>query len=126
MKTEQPKLTVKEALEQGYTKCGYELAEWQTLLEVSDFANPAEFEEHWNKKMVLFSKNEYHPSIDADTIKELLAEHIAINHADETGDDTDNVEDSIKELDFEPTAKLINEKLQSVSYWTATNIQLIP
>jgi hypothetical protein len=123
---EQQKLTVKEALEQGYTKCGEELQEWQSLYEVSDFSNPAEFEEHYNRKMVLFSKDAYHPSIDADTIKDLLAEHIACNHADESGDDTENVEDSVRELDFEATAKMINDKLQSVDYWKATDIELIP
>lgn len=120
------KLTVKEALEQGYTKCGYELAEWQTLQDVEDFLNPEEFEDWGNRKMVLFSKDSYSPSIDAETIKDLLAEHIACNHADETGDDTDNVEDSVRELDFESVAKMINEKLSTTSYWKATDIQLIP
>lgn len=120
------KLTVKEALEQEYTKCGYELQEWQSLYEVSDFDNPGEFEQHYNRKMVLFSKDSYSPSIDADTIKDLLAEHIACNHADETGDDTDNVEDSVRELDFDPTAKMINEKLSKAVYWKATDIELIP
>lgn len=119
-------LTVKEALEQGYTKCGEEMQEWQSLYEVADFTNPLEFEEHYNRKMVLFSKDSYHPSIDGDTIKDLLAEHIACNHADESGDDTDNVEDSVRELDFEPVAKMINDRLSSVDYWKATNIQLIP
>lgn len=120
------KLTVKEALEQGFTKCGYEAQEWQSLWDVIDFSNSQEFDEHYNRKMVLFSKDAYHPSIDADTIKDLLAEHIACNHADESGDDTDNVEDSVRDLDFESTAKMINDRLQSVDYWKATNIQLVP
>lgn len=120
------KLTVKEALQLGFTKCGEALQEWQTILEVTDFINPYEFVEHWNRKIVLFSKDSYSPGIDADTIKDLLAEHIACQHEDESGDDTSNVEDSVREIDFEPIAQIINDKLQSIQYWKATDIELIP
>lgn len=96
------------------------------MYDVEDFINPDEFEQHWKRKIILFSKDSYSPSIDADTIKDLLAEHIAYNHQDETGDDTNNVEDSVRELDFDYVAKMINEKLSTAIYWKATNIQLVP
>lgn len=121
MRTEQ--LTVKEATEQGYTKFGFDDEKWQSVMDLSE---AQDYFDHPKGDLVLFSKKQYSPSIDADTIKELLAEHISINHADETGDDTDNVYDSVKELDFEQTAQMINDKLETAAYWMATNIKLIP
>jgi V8-like Glu-specific endopeptidase len=118
-------LTVKEALEQGYTKFGFDGREWQSALDLQTDIDADTFSGQSGKPL-LFHKEEYHPGIDAESIKDLLADHIACNHYDETGDDTDNVEDAVRELDFESVAEMINEKLLSTTYYKLTDIELIP
>lgn len=124
MKTEQ--LTVKEALEQGYTKCGYAGTEWQSALDITELDESDFVKEDWRGELVLMSKQSSHPTFSVDQIKELLAETISERHSDETGDDTDNVYDTIMALDFTATADMIEKALSGCPFWWVTDIRLVP
>lgn len=122
------KLTVKEALEQGYTKCGYANESWQSVLDISELTE-LDFNRIHRSHLVLFSKDEYHPSISAEQIKDLIADTVSDTHGQDTGDDTDNVYDTLQAIElsqFESLVNHINEKLSEHVYWKGTDIQLIP
>ena len=119
MKTE---LTRKQAIEEGFSKAGYYGHDWQTAQDIEDFQDSELLE----RKICLFSKESNAPSITAEHIKGMIADEIEDRHSDETGDDTKQVWDKVTDLDFEPTAKMINEALSSYQCWTLTDIQLIP
>lgn len=125
MKTEVEKLTVAEALAQGYVHCALGNGErWQILSNISDL-KPIDFE------MQLYSwfiadKEAINPSIDEESIKDLVAEHIQCNWYDESGDDTEEVYNKVMTIDFKEITNVINEKLQSYCRYELTKIQLIP
>jgi hypothetical protein len=116
------KLTIKEALEQGYTKCGYDSTEWQSLMEIEEM-NPVDFEQ---QKIVLADKQSNYSSVDQDDVRGSLADIISYRRSDETNDDTSNVYDTIMSLDFTSTVTQINEALKAHPYWFMTKIELIP
>jgi len=117
------KLTIKEALEQGYIKCGYDEREWQSLMDIEDLS-PDDFNN--DKKIILADKESQSTLVDSEYLKDLLADNISSMHQDEIGDDTDSVYDSIKAIEFESTAVIINNTLSVHRYWNLTEIELIP
>lgn len=119
MKTE---LTRKEALEEGFTKCGYADREWQSVMNISDLID----DDFSDNIIILAHKESSCPSISKEDIIDLLAENISERHSDEFGDDTDGVYDIVRSIDFEPTAKMINEALSNYQYWMMTDITLVP
>jgi hypothetical protein len=58
-------------------------------------------------------------------IKELLAETIESDWGNDTGDDTEEVYRIIMKLDFEATAKMVNDAILKVKCYKLTKIQLI-
>ncbi|WDO13080.1 hypothetical protein MH928_17375 [Flavobacterium sp. WW92] len=119
MKTE---LTVKEALEQGYTKYVYDSDGFQRLSDILD--DEIDFSRN---DISLVEKVGYNPAgMDSKEIAELLADHIESNHVSESGDDTNTVYDAIKELDFSEAEMKITETLSSLFYYRSSGIKLIP
>lgn len=117
------KLTVKEALEQGYVYFGQDKGEYQHLHSIEGITD-ADFE--FGPVMLAEKEPYYTPSVSGESIAELLADHIANWNGDETGDDTDDVYDIVNALDFTTAANAINKALQNKKYYKLTSIQLIP
>lgn len=130
MKTENTttvqKLTVSEAIAQGYKSCGYPDGEFQYLKKL-DKLTEQDFNDEDKGPLVLAEKEPYHtPSIKPEDIADMLADHMDSNNGDNTGDDTSDVYDIIKELDFTATAEMINKALEKKKYYKFTDIEVIP
>lgn len=120
--TETLKLTVSEAIAEGYIFFGYETDGFGTIHRIEKM-NEADFE---IGPLFLAEKESYYsPSISAESISELLAEQLWSSAGDETGDDTDDVYDIVKALDFTAVAEMINASLAHKKYYKLTKIQLI-
>lgn len=118
-------LTLQEAISQGYTHycLGHPQEGYQTTHTLSGITQ-ADVDEN---TLYLAGKNTFAPSgISHDELKEMIAEHIWVNHQDDTGDDTDTIYDAIKEIDFSDVVKRIDEKLsEHKTFRWITNIRLI-
>lgn len=114
------KLTIQQAIEQGYKYFVYPEDGYQTIKTiVSD-------EPDFTRKVMLCEKEPYHPNgMDSKSIAELLADNIECNHVDETGDDTEQVFDKIKSLDFTDVEKRIEEALSTLNYYRQSEVELI-
>jgi hypothetical protein len=116
------KLSIKESLEQGYTKYCFTNDGFQGLRDITD----VDESDLARDDIRLIKKESYSPSgLSSKDIAELLAEHIECNHADDSGDDTEQVYDAIKELDFSEAENKITEALSKLRYYRATDIKLI-
>lgn len=118
------KLTVQQALEQGYKYYVYgDVNEWSPALRIE-----GEGFIQWERGPMLTGKEpSMHPGIDKDSIAELIAENIACNWSDESGDDTDEVYDIVKALDYTAVADMINAALseKKIRAYEVTDIKLI-
>ena len=120
------KLSLKEAIEQGYEHYLYAGEQFQALQDLAFIED-----HHFDKGVIeLVNKEPYHPSsgIDADDILDMIAEQIWSNHHEVSGDDTDAVSDAIRELPkeiFEPILRVIDEKLNTLNYYKSSGIVLI-
>ena len=119
------KLTIKEALAQGFTKCGYEQTDWQMCMDIEDMTEQ-DFEDADRTRILLFSKESTCPDVSEGTIRDIIADQVSDRWADETGDDTDTVLEKIKAVDFSGIHKLLTEALSTHQCWFATDIQLVP
>jgi hypothetical protein len=117
------KITVKEAIEQGYKYFAQDKGEFQHLFSIEVITN-ADFED--GPQMLAEKEPYYTPSIAPKDIAYLLADHLDSMSGDETGDDTSDVYEIVKSLDFTAAAELINEALKGKKYYKLTSIQLIP
>lgn len=118
------KLTIKEALEQGYTKVGTDASGWQHLYELSDLS-AVDFE--GNTKYFLADKEAQYHLRNTKDLAEMIADRISDDFADETGcDDVDAIFQELKAIDFSAICQKINYVMTSHPYWTITKIQLIP
>lgn len=124
MESENKKLTINEALEQGYSLCGWSEKEWQSLINIEDLSED-DFE-YGSGVMVVASKQENVFTIDSETLNEIVADYIYDNYTQECADDTDEIYDLVKEIDFTEIVNTINEKISIKKWWTLTNIELIP
>lgn len=125
MEEEITKLTRKEALLQGYTKCGFDQRDWQMCMDIEDMTE-ADFETSMLTKIVVFSKESTHPDVSEERLREIVADQVSDSWCDETGDDTTGVLDAIKSVDFSGIHKLLTEALSEYQCWFATDIELIP
>lgn len=114
-------LTKEEAIKEGYTLCGFDKVDYQSLMPITDLSD-AEISE---RKILLADKDSMSPKISADSIKEMLAEAIESDWGNDTGDDTEEVYRAVTKLDFEPIAKIINEALSVIKSYRLTKIQLV-
>jgi len=115
------KLTVKEALEQGYVYCGQKTNDWQSLTFIKDL-DSTDFE----NELVLYSKESSSPTITADSLKDLIADHMESDWGSDTGDDTNQVYEKAITLDYAPFAEMINNAMSGIQSYAQTEIQLIP
>lgn len=117
------KITVKEALEQGYVYFGQDKGEFQHLHSI-EVVTEADFE---TGPLFVAEKDSYYtPSVSAEEVAETLADIVYSQTGDETGDDTDDVYDIVKGLDFTATTEIVNAALTHKKYYKLTDIQLIP
>jgi hypothetical protein len=130
MTEEIKQLTVKEAIEQGYTNWGHDSKDggFQRLGEVKDFTN-SDFKDAVNYGYgdpVLAQKEPYYMSIDAEQLQELVADQI-MSRDDFKDDDLNTIPDALKEIDgWEEFAAKINDKMKELPYWYLTEIKLLP
>lgn len=115
-------LTIIEALKAGYTKYCLANDGFQFLKDIDGMDK-----EHLLREDIRLVEIEpHHPAgMSAEEIAETLAEQIWCNHHDQTGDDTDDVADAIKEIDFTEVENKISEVLSKLNYYTSTDIKLI-
>ncbi|SHK84329.1 hypothetical protein [Chryseobacterium polytrichastri] len=117
------KLTLKQAIEQGYKYFVYPEDGYQALM---DLEHNSEDDVNWNKKPTLCNKDASHPSgMDAEELKVHLADTISDNHAGDTGCDTDDVYEAIMELDFTEMAEKIQERLNGINFYWQSDVELI-
>lgn len=115
-------LTVKEAIEQGYKHYVYSNDGFQALKEIAD--DNIDFS---REDIFLVEKESYNPSgVSSKDLAELIADHLEENHCSESGDDTHQVYETIKELDFSDVEKRIDEALSLLTYYRASDIKLVP
>lgn len=116
-------LTIKEAKEQGYEYYGHaKKTGFQRLRSIDNIDIDGLPED-----AVLFDKTpSFVPVISSEEIADILADVMAETCASNTGeDDTDEVYDTVKELDFSQAAKIVNDSLSHKKYYTLTDIKLI-
>lgn len=117
------KLTLLQAIEQGYKHFVYPEDGYQALKSLSDYS---ENEIIWEKKPTLCNKEPQHPAgMDAQELRDHLADVISDNHSSETGCDTDVVYDAIREIDFSDIAVKIQEKLNEINFYWQSEIELL-
>lgn len=116
------KLTVKEAIEQGFEYAGKKDTGWQNYDELTDL-HPIDVE---SGNYYLASKEKTHPFIDEKSLLELITEDIDCRFCDETGCDDSTVSDALHGLDLTSLVKEINERLSVIWSSTLTDIELIP
>lgn len=115
-------LTVKQALEQGYTLCGQDKGEWISLNNIEDMGHIDDFYDN----TVIAEKEGISASVDADTLREYIADYAEDSWADETGDDRAMVYDAILEMDFSEIADKINKQIEHIKSYRLTDIKLVP
>lgn len=116
-------LTVKEALEQGYTHFGRSGEDFQHLMQLESVDVNGIDDDGYN--YVLANPKAHHLSIDADSIWDMVQD--SIMGSSEFSDDTDSIPDALKtEVPWEEYAKKINSVLQGHPYWYLTDIKLVP
>lgn len=118
------KLTIKEALEQGYTKVGTDASGWQHLYDISDLSE-VDFED--GAKYFLADKETQYHMRNSKDLAEMIADRISDDYADETGcDDVNGILEQIKSIDFSSVCQKINHVMSEYPYWHLTKIELIP
>jgi hypothetical protein len=115
------KLTVKQALAEGFEYCGIDGHEFQALQYITDL----EADEIASSDYRLFSKETTVPTVDKDTLIDR-----AVDDAYDSLDfrvDTSDIRDSVKEsLDWDSITQKINEALKAHTFHLLTKIKLIP
>ncbi|MBP1165082.1 hypothetical protein JOE44_001966 [Chryseobacterium sp. PvR013] len=116
------RLTIQQAIDQGYEYFVYPADGYQALKSLSDYA---ENEINWENNPTLCNKEPQHPAgMNAEELRDHLADVISDNHASETGCDTDCVFDAIKEIDFTDIAEKIQDKLNGINFFWQSEIAL--
>lgn len=113
-------MTLKQAIEAGYTHFGYANRDWQPIVELSELTD-----EQYDSDLRLFAKEFRQPSISAESIKEILADNMESDWGDDTSDDTNQVYDEVNKLDFESTSQMINTALSHIKAFKLTKIKLV-
>jgi hypothetical protein len=116
-------MTVSQAIAAGYEYYGFDGRDFQHLHNVADVSE----EDFNNDEIILLAEKEAsYTTIDPKYLAEIIADHMASAHSDETGDDTDDVYEIVKALDFTEAANKVNQALESKWHRKLTDIQLIP
>jgi len=112
-------LTVKEALEQGYTHYGFDGEEYNHKISKIDNA-------YFPDGALLVDKDNSYPfTISAKSIEEWVCETL-IGEQDEVSDPDGELSELASEADFQKLADDINERMSKIKYRDLTDIELIP
>lgn len=118
-------MTLQDAIADGYTHVSLNSPDsgYQSLTNINDVTQ----EDIDTGTVYLADKESFCPSgVDNETLKDMIADHIAFNHSDNTGDDTDAVYDAIMAMDFSDVVNRIDTELAKLnSYRWMTNIRLV-
>jgi len=128
METAVSKLTIKEAIKEGYTLCGEDGREWQSLTRIEDLTDDEIVETNSKgKKLVLADKE---PRVHVVSAKDLRDQAIDDYYNDEdfSQDDSMDIEHLFqKELPlFEEYAAKLNAIYAKKEVWILTKIELVP
>jgi hypothetical protein len=115
-------LTKAKAVELGYTLCGYEGIEEQTLIDLGQVSS----EDYVNGVLMLAEKEGIRPIIKPDTLAEVISEHIYSDWAEINEPDAEQVYQKVKSMDFTDMAEKINKRIESHVCYVLTDIRLIP
>jgi hypothetical protein len=120
-------LTVKEALEQGYTLYGYEEYEYQSLSEISDLdADEFESAEAHGRTIIAAEKEPSFVSVKVEDLYDDLIDNL-MDREEAHGDDTREIEHLVKTaVNWPEIADKINAALKTRPYYTLTQIKLLP
>ncbi|MNL05891.1 hypothetical protein D3C87_1265070 [compost metagenome] len=114
------KLTIQQALEQGYTH--YNVYQQDTFGKLEDLQKYGVDQWHKGQKVVLMSKTKTTFSISADTIQQLLTDHIT--GQEDFGMEDDTLYDELDVADFDKIAELVNVGFKT-GFMFPTDIELI-
>jgi len=117
------KLTVKEAIDQGYTKYGFEDVDDQTVNDLHDDVFDDIDKDDWDG-FVLCEKEPTTPIIDKGFILEVLNDKI-IDANDEMLIDGYALSNSLESIDYTDILEKINKELSKFEYWFLTEIKLV-
>lgn len=119
-------MTVKEALEKGYTHYGYKGREYQSLSRIEDMT-----QEDWEGQeiigsIILADPEPYYHTMDVGTLMSFLKDNYHDN--EEIMDDTNDMDDAIDKDQplFEELVAKINEVYKKRDYFWMTDIELTP
>ncbi len=116
------KMTIKEALEAGYTHCGYAGVEYQSLMLI-EHVDEDNFE--FGGEILIAEKEGLKPIASAEKIREMIADQMESDWGNDTQDDTEEVYNTIIKMDFSDVADRINKALESKQSFLLTNIELV-
>lgn len=117
------KLTIKQALEQGYEYCAYNVQDWGTVINLKDLMLE-DFEDE--RGYVLCDKQPTNYTVSADDIENMITEHIDCQ--DEFNDEDGELSGiALKDCDdlIKQISDKINSNLSAKNFWFATKIELI-
>lgn len=114
-------ITMEEAIAKGYTHFVEE--EGEMAMKFSS-VNEADRQYYKGKKcFVVDRENPLHYTISADTIKDMIADHVS--EQDEVSDMQDDLYNIASEHDYSKLADELNEKFSKHKYWEPLDIQVI-
>ncbi len=117
------KMTISEAIKEGYTHYGRADNGFVRIQELNDDIPTTDF----NHKLVLAEKQSFSPSVADNFLRELIAVQVYDHVGDSTGDDDPSFAyDEVYALDWSQMTAKINDILSSHKYYKLTNIQLVP
>jgi len=118
------KLTVKEALEQGYTKCAFANTDPIILMSIEKL-HPDDWKKADQYRGILLAEKESYPfTISAEKIKELVSDYLV--NQDEVYDEDAELAELADEADYETIAADINQRMSKKRWWNMTDILLAP
>jgi len=122
------KLTIKEAIKEGYTLCGQDGEVWQTVIRIEDLTDNEIIRiNSRGKKLVLADKTPRIHTISAKDLREYVIDDY-YNNDNFSQDDSMEIEHLFqKELPiFEEFAIKLNAIFAKREVWTLTKIELVP
>lgn len=114
-------ITIEEAIAKGYTHFGEE--ESESIFELSSVTESDRQYYKGKKCFIIDRENPVYYSIDADTIKDMIADHVS--EQDEVSDTSDDLYNIASEHDYSKLADEPNEKFKKHKYWETLDIQVI-
>lgn len=112
------KLSIKEAIEQGYIYAGVQDGYWSAVKKLEKLTK----EDFDSYKVFLAEKEGYAFTIDAKKIEELITDYL--EDQDEVYDEDAELCELASEADFETLADDINQRLSKKRYYNLTDIEL--